>query len=107
MQTLAAVTIGDNVIIPDPEGFKFGSVTLGGVVTAVLPYIFAAAGIALLLMIISGGFELLTSAGDPKKLDSGKQRLTNAVIGFIIIFVAYWLTQLAGIMLGLSTISSQ
>jgi hypothetical protein len=95
-----------DIVIPNPDNFNPNFSTLGGIVSTTLPYIFAFSGIALLLMIISAGFTLLTSAGDSKKMEAGKQRLTNAVIGFIIIFVAFWLVQLAGYILGVQSIQN-
>jgi len=67
--------------------------------------IFAAAfaGMLLILYLIYGGIQLMTSAGDPKKIQSGKSIINNALIGFIIIFVAYWIVQLVGYFLGLET----
>ena len=47
---------------------------IGAILNEAIPFIFAFAGIALLLMLLSAGFNFLTSAGDPKKLEAGKQR---------------------------------
>lgn len=84
----------------------FGGNTIGSVINTAIPYVIAAAGIGLLLVIIGGGFTLLTSFGDPKKMDAGKQQLTNGVIGFVVIVIAYWLVQLAGNILGIQSIGT-
>lgn len=80
--------------------------SIGSLVSRAVPFVFAFAGIGLLLMILGAGFGMLTSAGDPKKLEGAKGRLTNAVIGFLIIFVSYWLVQLAGIVFGIPEIGT-
>lgn len=67
---------------------------LGGILTKILPYFYAFAGTGLLFFLILGGFKYLTSAGDPKKTESAKGTITAAVIGFVVIMVAYWLTQI-------------
>ena len=93
--------------IPYPtqfQGFKFAGANIGTVITNLIPFIFAFAGIGLLLMIFGAGFTILTSAGDAKKLESGKQRLTYAIVGFIVIFVSYWLVQIAGFVFGIPEI---
>lgn len=100
-----SVQMGD-YSVEGPAGFAFGNGNLGSIVGASLTYVFAFAGIGLLLMIISSGFTMMMSAGDPKKMEAGKSRLTNSIIGFIIIFGAYWVVQLAGTMLGWSSIQS-
>lgn len=76
--------------------------SLGGIINVVIPYLFGAAGLLLLLYLIWGGFGYMLSGGDPKATESAKQKITNAVIGFVIIFVAYWLVQLLGIVLGIT-----
>jgi hypothetical protein len=90
--------------IKGPSGFAFNS--LGDVIGGALKVIFPIAGIGLLLMIISAGFTLMTSAGDPKKMQAGTQRLTYAIVGFLIIFAAYWLVQIAGRVFGIPEIQS-
>jgi hypothetical protein len=79
--------------------------SLGDIINAAMGYIFAFAGIGVLLMVIAAGYSMLTSAGNSKKIDAGKQRLTNAIIGFVIIAVAYFVTQIAGRILGYTQIT--
>ena len=88
--------------IQGPQGFAF--VNIGTILVKAIPYIFAFAGIFLLIMIVVSGLSLMTSAGDPKKAEAGKQRLTNALVGFFIIFTAYWLVQLFGRIFGVQEI---
>lgn len=83
---------------------KFGNI--GAILDAAMPLVFGFAGLGLLLMIISAGYTLLTSAGDAKQMDAGKQRLTYAIVGFLVIFVAYWSVQLAGKIFGIAEIQS-
>ena len=77
---------------------------IGSILDAMTPLIFGFAGFGLLLMIVSSGFTLLTSAGDAKAMEKGKKGLTNGIVGFVIIFVAYWLVQIAGIVFGIEGI---
>lgn len=82
--------------------FEFGEIaTIGDIISALIPYILVLAGLILFGFLIFGGFELLTSAGDPKKVQSAQGKITSAIIGFIIIFVAYWLVQILEIIFGL------
>jgi hypothetical protein len=77
------------------------STTPGKIITDLLPIIFSLAGLILFGMLIAGGFQMMTSAGNPKGADAGKARLTSALIGFLIIFIAYWLTQIMQIIFGI------
>lgn len=93
-------------------GFDFGGASidlrtaeLGTIFTVFLQYAFAIAGFILLGLIIASGFKLMTSGGDPETIARAKKKLTNAVIGFLIVISAYWLTQIAEIIFGLDITS--
>lgn len=83
-------------------GLNQNLTSLGGIINTVVPYLFGAAGLLLLLYLIWGGFSYMLSGGDPKAVESAKQKITNAVIGFVIIFVAYWLVQILGMVFGIT-----
>lgn len=92
--------------IPGPAtgpfmGFDINNGNIGQLVGALLPYVFGAAGIALLIYLILGGFQLITAQGDPKAIQGAQAKITNALIGFVIIIIAFTLTQLIGSLLGL------
>lgn len=74
---------------------------LGELISSVLPYIFGAAGIALLIYLVIGGFQMMLSRGDPKAIQSAQAKITSALIGFIIVIIAYLLVQLLGQLLGI------
>lgn len=101
-----SLTLPGGTEVPNPVYFN----TIGGILSGgggrpgAVAFIFAFAGIGLLLMLLAAGFNFLTSAGDPKKLEAGKHRLTNAIVGFLIIFVAYWAVQMAGVIFGIKEI---
>ncbi len=80
--------------------------TIGAILSTAVPLVMAFAGLGLLLMLISAGYTFLTSAGDAKKMQQGKQQLTNAIVGFFIVFAAYWIVQLVGTIFGLESINS-
>lgn len=77
--------------------------TVGTIISELLKYLFVFAGLALLGYLIYGGFLLMTSGGDPKKVESAKGAITNAILGFLLIFCAYWITQIVGMIFGLDT----
>lgn len=53
-------------------------------------------GLAFLMMLI-GAFQMLTSAGNPDSLNAGKERLTSAVIGLMLVIFATLLLQIIGV----------
>jgi hypothetical protein len=71
------------------EPYKSG--TVGTIIASIIPLILAAAGFLLLIMLIVSGYQLMASRGDPKALEGAKGRLLFALIGFFIVFGAYWI----------------
>lgn len=53
-------------------------------------------GIAFLLM-LGGGFQIMTSSGNPDKLNKGKETLTSAGVGLLFIIFAVLLLKIIGI----------
>ncbi len=49
----------------------------------------ALVGVALFIMLVVGGFKFLLSGGDQKQLESAKNTLTYAVLGLVVIVVAF------------------
>jgi len=78
---------------------QFG--TLADIINKILPLLFAAAGLILFFYLISGGFDLLISAGNPEKIGKATGKIWNAILGFILIFTAWWLTQILARIFGL------
>lgn len=49
----------------------------------------ALVGVAIFIMFVVGGFNFLFSGGDQKKLEKARGTISNAVIGVVVIVVAY------------------
>lgn len=84
--------------IPNPT--QFGSI--GAVLTTLLPNLLIVAGLLTFLYLIFGGFKYLTAGGDEKAVTAAKSMLTNAVVGLIIIFCAWWIIHIIEIIFGIS-----
>lgn len=91
---------------PASSNFKFANSSVGAIFSALLKYILPLAGIVLLFMLIMGGIGLMTAAGDPKKIQASQGRITMALVGFLIIFIAYFIVQLVEVMLGVDLLGS-
>jgi len=62
--------------------------TFDELVTAIISFIFTIAVVVTPLMIIIGAFYLLTAAGDPKRVETGKTIISYALIGLVVILLA-------------------
>lgn len=60
------------------------------------------AGIILLILLIAGGFMMIAGAGsgDQKKAATAKTMITDAVIGFLVIFLSYFIIQIVEVITG-------
>lgn len=73
---------------------RFG--TVGELVSVLLSNAYVLAGLLLFILLIFGGFTLIMGAGggDPQKAEQGKKAVTAAVVGFLIIFLSYWIMKI-------------
>jgi hypothetical protein len=88
LQTGCKITNGQEICTLDNplEGNKTEvAVIIGAVIKAALGII----GALTLLMLVWGGFQWLTSAGNPEKVKSGTQTMVWAIIGVILVFASY------------------
>jgi hypothetical protein len=70
------------------------------IITWLIPYVFYMSSFLLLIYLLTGGLQMMMAKGDPKAMAGAWAKITNAVIGFIIIFLAYFLTTLLGEVFG-------
>jgi len=100
--------LADNISIP-----KYSDITgvpqdapirnwsnIGNIVSSLLTYIFPIAGLLTFAYLLYGGFHLMIAQGDENGVKEAKAKITNAIIGFVIIFLAYWIVQALEIILG-------
>lgn len=87
---------------------KTGGKTIGDLISLGLKISFVVAGLILLFFIIIGGISIIAGAGgnDPEKAKKGQQAVTSALIGFVIIFVAYWIVRLIEVITGIPFITN-
>lgn len=94
-----AVDIGQTFgPVKGSESFR----TLGGLVNVLLPNILTLAGVITLIGVIVAGFNLMRHAGSGEGEKAAKDRgaFTAALIGLILIFGAYFLLQMTGVIVG-------
>lgn len=84
------------------DGQISGLETPGGIISEAWPYVFAIAGLILFSFLVWGALEIQFGAATPKSAESGKQRITNAVIGFVLLFSVFWLGQIIQQIFGLN-----
>ena len=89
MKSLAQVPIGSTF------GSRFGVTnSINDLVSLILKGSFVIAGIIVIFYFILGGYQIMSGGSDdPRAKAQGKQTLTSALVGVIIVFVAYWIVR--------------
>lgn len=57
----------------------------------ILHYVIQAGGIVAFIFLIIGGFKYLTAGGDPKKAESARNTLTYAILGLVLLILAWFI----------------
>lgn len=84
-------------------GLKFSnqSTFIGDLVSKILPIILGLGGFVSVIIIVISGIQFITSSGNPEAAAAARNRLIFALIGFVIIILAFAITQIvARIFLG-------
>lgn len=99
MERVYAQVIIKEVFTP-AESFE----TFGDLVTVIVKNAFVIAGVIAFLLLVFGAFTIIigAGAGDTKQLEKGKQAITGAVIGLIVVIGSFWIVQILETLTGIS-----
>lgn len=92
-----SVNIGGQPI----QGPLVGIDNVGQLVSRVLLFVIPLGGIILLLVLIWGGYDYMTSQGTPEKIKSAQAKITTGFIGFILLVVSYLIVRVIATIFGL------
>lgn len=91
--------LGETFFGDNPVG-KYQNQPFTALISDILPNIFVLAGLVLLIYALFGGYLMITSGSDSHSFEQGQGVITNAIIGFVIIFASYWIIQIIQILTG-------
>lgn len=92
------VDLGASLTLGDGRAVKDVYKTPADLVNLIVPNLFVLGGIAIFGMTILAGFKYISNTSKGKEEALGIFK--NAVIGFVIMFVAYWAVQIIKIVTG-------
>ena len=75
--------------------------SLGKIITKVLGLIMPLAGVVLLFVLISGGYDYMMSQGSPEKIKSAQGKITTGIIGFILLIISFVVVRLIATIFGI------
>lgn len=78
--------------VEPPKGMDFGGNDpvsgFGKLISFGIKTFISVAGLFLLLYLLWGAYDWIASGGEKEKITKAQQKITNALIGFVLIFVA-------------------
>ncbi|MDO9028565.1 MAG: hypothetical protein Q7U68_06885 [Candidatus Roizmanbacteria bacterium] len=75
--------------------------SLGKIITKTLGFIMPMAGIVLLFVLISGGYDYMMSQGNADKIKSAQGKITSGIVGFILLIASFLIVRLIAVIFGL------
>lgn len=94
-----AADVADTIKINVPTNIT-GFSDLGKVITSVLTFVFSLSVLAVLIMLVWGGFEWITSGGEKEAVGKARNRIIAALVGLTVLAVAFALAKVAGQFVG-------
>ncbi|MFZ2025548.1 MAG: hypothetical protein WAV51_04685 [Microgenomates group bacterium] len=104
---LAQIT---NPVLPASLGtgtVEQGGTVIGKLISNIVGLLFMFSFLLTLLYLIMGGLQWITAGGDKTHLESARNKITNAIVGLIIVAAAYAIFTLVGEFLGLDVANLQ
>lgn len=101
---LALIDLGRDTPMGNGQGISTQYPDAASLVTIIVRNGLSIAGLILLILIVAGGFMMIASAGsgDQKKAATAKTMITDALIGFLVIFLSYFIIQIVEVITGLT-----
>ena len=87
-----------------PEGI-FKATNIAVIIQGIIRFILIAAFVIAFIMLLVGGIRWILAGGDEKAVASARGTITAALIGLVIVLVAFALIRLVEIFFGISIIS--
>lgn len=100
MNYLAELT---NPVLPTSIGSSpaTGTGVVGKLITNVVGLLFIFAFLLTFLYLIMGGIQWITGGGDKAQLEQARNKITNALVGLVIVAAAYAIFTLVGQFFGI------
>lgn len=103
--TIQEFNLGEKLKFQDSDA-QSTYTSFGDLITNILPNVFVAAGIIVLILIIAGGLIMILNSGDQDAQSNGQKIITGAIIGLVALFASYWIVQIIQIITGVPILNS-
>lgn len=99
LYSLIPRVLADDIVINVPDTAPSD---IGKVIGGIIQLLFIVAAIACFLYLVLGGIQWITAGGDSKKTGEAGKQITNALIGLLIVAMAWAIMKVVGQFLGVN-----
>ncbi len=91
--------------LPSPSSVFTDWYTLPSVLAGrILMYAIPLAGIYFFVRLLTAGFSMMSSQGDPAKIQTAQSVITNSLLGLLIVITVYFIVQIVQYITGINLI---
>lgn len=100
---------GGNIQIKPGSNSNFNpltNLTAQGIISGAIGLVLLLVALVFFFILVTGGLKWVTSGGDEKKVGAARAQITNALIGLAIVFAAWAIMRLIGIVFGIDILGN-
>jgi len=96
----------DSLNLNAPKGFEnLGKITITSIVSGAIRLVLILASLIFFFMLVWGGIQWMVSGGDKNAAEAARSKITNALIGLVIVFSAWAIMALIKNLFGVDIMS--
>lgn len=86
---LGQLNFGNDYLTNFQTGAGYGNAGLSEIIGNIIQIVLSLLGLVAVVLIIIGGFQWMTSGGNEEKIKSAKKLMGSALVGLVIVILAY------------------
>ncbi len=99
-QGAGGINLGDCLQLSDSTKVSELYTTPASLVQLIIRNMFPISGVVIFVMLFLAGFKFITKGKDG--MEDAKKIITSTIIGFLIMFSAYWIAQIISLLTGIN-----
>ncbi len=103
--SLASAVLAAEEVNIEPPTPEIGKITIQSLVSGVIGVVFIAASLIFFFLLMAGGIKWMMAGGDKEKAGEARGQLTSALIGLVIVFIAWAISSLIGRIFGFNLLN--
>lgn len=96
-----------HIEVVKPQGGIDPSTPVGTVISNAITIVFVVAALTVLVFLVIGAFRWITSGGNKENVDTARKMIVNALIGLVILALAFLIARVVGLILNIDLVNLQ